>query len=158
MADLATFKRNLDLAYSERFIARFVEYHKKVSLVVFQYLTTDAAIGNNYGSPVYSGRFLASHNIAINKIDTSVVAEHPEVASGQVSWPDAPSYTLQAKGMSTAARVLAALKPFDMVYASNNLPYARDLELGKSKFKAPFPIFLTVALKVAARFSNVRLK
>lgn len=159
MADLNTFIKEAEAA-KERAARALVEAHKAVAIRAYAMIATDTRdTGMGYGSPVWSGRFRASHTIAVNVPDTATKPPHPDtVGKGATRWPDEPDGIYNATPVSYAAQKLTALKPFDIVYIANALPYARKIELGHSKLKAPAGVYEATAIAVRAKFKNVTLK
>ncbi len=159
MADLPTFLKEVDAA-NERVTRAVVEAHKAVAIKAYAMIAADSReTGMRYGSPVWSGRFRASHTIAIGAPDTATKPPHPDtVGKGATRWPDEPDGIYNAPPASYAAQKLTALKPFDIVYIANALPYARRIELGHSKFKAPEGVYDVTAVAVRAQFRNISIQ
>lgn len=111
-------------------ISKFVQRTRMSSDIVLRKLAFVAWTGVVLKSPVDTGRFRANWNLALDRVDLSVV--------------DAPaSPTTEGSPLSAdeAQRVGATLRDarFGMViYISNNLPYAEALENGSSP-QAPGP-------------------
>ena len=154
MADLSTFSRALDDS-KERAVRGLVEAQKAIATKAYSMIAADSrSVSLKYGSPVWSGRYRASHTIAIGTPDTSV-KEAPQV---DVRWPDEPSTVLNAPPVSRAAQVLSGLKPFSVVFIANALPYARRIENGYSKLKAPAGVYEATAQAVRSLYGRLRLK
>lgn len=159
MADLDTFVKEIE-ASKERVVRAVVETHKAIAIKAYAMISADSReTGLRYGSPVWSGRFRASHTIAIGAPDTATKPPNPDtVGAGATRWPDEPDGIYNAPPVSYAAQKLTALKPFQIVYIANALPYARKIELGHSKFKAPEGVYDVTAVAVGAQFRNVTIQ
>lgn len=148
------FGKALDRAFEEKVVKKFVELHRAVAMSGFQMITADSRqVGFSYGSPYWTGRFAGSTNIAIGSVVTSVLPPHPE----KPRWPDEPDDPYRAKPLSAAATALLGLQPFDVVYISNALPYARKIEAGSSQ-KAPAGVFEVAALALKEKFQSSSVK
>lgn len=157
-SNIDKFEADLDAAYDEAVVQKFVQFHRTITLKALRYTTADSrSVGFAYGSPVWSGRFRASFNLSIGQPDYSVKAPHPEVASGELRWPDEPSSPLRTDGVAAGAAQLLNLQPFDITYIANGLPYARRLENGYS-LKAPEGVLGIVAEKLGREFDGVVIK
>lgn len=149
----AEFGRQIDVAYAKKIIPMFLEYHKSVVLKAYQLIVRDSReVSLAHGSPVWSGRFKASHNVAIGVVDGDVAAPNPSAQF--VRWPDEPENILSAKGISYVSSVLVKLRPFDIVYISNSLPYARRIEAGGFSLKAPNGVYQVAATTLKAQLQS----
>lgn len=159
MSDLDTFTRDVD-AYKEKAVLALVEAQKMIATRAYQMVARDSReVGLSYGSPVWSGRFRASHTIAIGTPDARVADPNEDtVGRGATRWPDEPDRVLPAPPVSRAAQVLSALQPFQIVYIANALPYARRIEMGWSKLKAPAGVYEVLAQTLRTRFARLNLK
>lgn len=105
-------------------------------------------VGFANGSPVWTGRFLASNVVSVNQVDLRVA---PETDEGVV-WPDEPDSKVRwLQTEADVARVLLGLEPFGVAYISNALPYARRIEDGWSQ-KAPEGVYSVTLDAVLPRF------
>lgn len=159
MPSAAQFETAL-LAKRDQVIAQVVELHRTIALDAFRMLAADSVqAGYKYGSPIWSGRYRSNHNISIGNPDMTVKPANPDtVGKGATRWPDSPLKVLNAQPLTNAASMLARLQPFDVVYITNPLPYARPLEEGWSKFKAPEGIYEVTAQALNTKYGNVTLK
>lgn len=100
------------------------------------------------GSPVWSGRFLASHVVSVEDVDLRVAPETDE----DVVWPEEPDSKVRwLQTEADVARVLLGLQPFSVAYISNALPYARRIEDGWSS-KAPEGVYSVTLDAVLPKF------
>lgn len=129
--DLDDFIRKIDQA-QVLVIQKTAAALKGVAIRFFSLVSADSrAVGLKYGSPVLSGRYYTSHRIAINSLDASTAPVNPE---GE----DDPYRGLAP---SEASRILQNVKLGDSVTISNSLPYAKRIEEGWSKYKAPEGVY-----------------
>lgn len=157
MDNFAEFSKGLQQA-KETAVRQFVEFHKTVAQAAYNLISAHSeTVGIAYGSPVWTGRFAGSHTISIGHIDTSVLPPHPETGAGGIRWPEEPASPYRSKPASYASNKLAALKPFEVVYIANSLPYAQRLEGGYS-LRAPEGVYNVAADAVRARYKNVQLR
>lgn len=156
MASLDLFLKTVE-GSKETAVRRLVEAHKAVSIAAYQMVAADTrATALRYGSPVWSGRYRASHTIAVGAPDTRVKPPHPDTAGpGATRWPDDVSGPYGAPPVSYAAQVVGSLKPFQVVYIANALPYARRIEAGHSRLKAPEGVYEVTAQALRLRFANL---
>lgn len=148
VSELGEFFKQLDEEHQEKAVRRVVEFCKAVVLTTYSMIQTDSrTVGIAYGSPVLTGRYRASHTVAINRIDKTTVA--PSETGDEDSIP--------AKPIAMVSAIMNALKLGDKVYIANTLPYARRLEFGHSRLKAPEGIYQVTADRVKAKFANVNI-
>lgn len=141
------FDKELKEESEDILVRQFILFHRKVALYVFQQVMRR--------SPVWTGRYRASHRIAINIADEKVAPEHPNIAN--LEWPEPVSGKIAASmSMSDAALALNALKPFDRVVISNNLSYAKSIEHGSSQ-QAPLGVYALALVDAANRFAHVKV-
>lgn len=151
----AIFAKDIDAAYAKKILPAFLEFHKTVVIKAYQLVIRDSReVGFQHGSPVWSGRFRKSHNVSIGVVDGSVSAPNP--AAKFVNWPDEPESVLSAKGVAYVRGVLEKLRPFDIVYISNSVPYAKKLEEGYSP-KAPEGVYDVAASTLRAQLKGNKL-
>lgn len=161
MADLDTFLRGCDDA-KERAVRAVVQAQKMVAIDAYHQICADSMTVNfEFGSPVWSGRFMGSNTIAIGEADTSTLPPHPDTQGpGAERW-EAPGHPIQgayhAHAMSEAVIKLAALEPFQKVVIANALPYARRIEDGYSKLKAPAGVYEVTAASMRTKYGHIRL-
>lgn len=150
------FDKQLDAAYAKKILPQFLEFHKTVVIKAYQLTIRDSReVGFQHGSPVWSGRFKASHNVSIGVVDGDVAAPNPAVEF--IRWPEEPDRVLSAKGVAYVRGVLEKLRPFDIVYISNSLPYARRIEAGDFSMKAPNGVYNVTAATLKAQLQGNRL-
>ncbi len=82
-------------------------------------------------SPVDTGRFRGNWNVSVEKVDFSTDLEKKD-KSGQAT-------------INAGEEVIGQSKPYDVIYISNNLPYANRLENGWSDQAPNGMLALTVA-------------
>lgn len=145
-----SFDKQVDAAYEKKVVQKFVEFHKAVTLDAYQKVSTDSRdAGFEYGSPVWSGAFRASHNLSVGAPDFT---PGPVPEAGE-RWPDEPDAIIQATALSKVAQILLALKPFGQTFIANAKPYSRKLENGYS-LKAPEGIYKVAAMSVIAKYRS----
>jgi len=120
-----------------------------IATTLWGYINVDAAIGQGqFGSPVLTGRFAASHRVALNGVDSSVAPKNPAGSKRP--------YRFQ--GFSPIARVLSSFKLGDTITISNSLDYARKLEgledPSDMSPKAPYGIYGVAVSAVKAKFKG----
>ena len=105
----------------------------------YNYITISSAESTgSYGSPVLTGRYHASHTIALNNINTSI---RPEGL-----------YPLRLS-LGNTNPIKTRFKFGDKVYIANSLDYAGDIEYNKaSPFKTPEGVYRVSVAAVKARF------
>lgn len=149
---MTSFTISLKKAYAEKVIGQAVELHKAVALTAFRDISATAnAVAGAYGSPLWSGRFRASNNIAIGSPDLSILPPHP-TAKNHPS-PVASPYPSNTN--SEASIMLGGLKPFDKVYISNNLPYARRIEVAGWSAQVPNGVYGVALQRVKNKYGRV---
>lgn len=137
--NLGEFEREIDEAVHEA-SARFVDVHREVALYVY-----DQVLGR---SPVRTGRYRASHTLAVGAPDGTV---HPGPEEGHGG---ARAGVVTAPNLADARQRLAGLTPFEVVWISNRLVYADLIERGTSD-QAPHGVYAVAAASAEARFANV---
>lgn len=128
-------------------VARSLEFFKTLAQTSYSMISADSRnVGLAYGSPVLTGRYRGSHTIAINTIDKSVrpPAEDPDDEG-----------TIRAKPASEVRAAIETIKLGDKINIANALPYARRIEFGHSKLKAPEGVYEVTKDAVAYRFRRV---
>ena len=158
MGTAAEFEREL-MRKKEETVQKFVQLHRSIALDAFRMIAADTLqTGFQYGSPIWSGRYRSNHNISVGNPDFTIKPPNPEtVGPGATRWPDQPETVLNAQPVAQAAVVLNALKPFDVAYITNPLPYARRIETGWSQL-APEGVYEVTAQAVQAKYQNVTLE
>ncbi len=147
------FGRDVDTAIAKKVIPLFLEFHKSIVIKAFQLIIRDSRdVGLKHGSPVWSGRFNASHNVSIGTVDGDFSPPNP--AAQGVRWPTEPSNVLRAKGLAYVRTVVEKLRPFDIVYISNSVPYARRIEAGGFSMKAPNGVYTVAANTLKAQLKS----
>ncbi len=149
---------NTSLMSFSRSIEAFVQKTGVKADLVVQKVALDCFAGVIIRSPVDTGRFRASWRISVNQIDLSFEEE------GQVE-----SGALETKGQVQSARrtiklarrlqtevgteIAGTIHFGDIVYISNNLPYAEPLENGWSD-QAPQGMMKNTFQEVIASFDR----
>jgi hypothetical protein len=148
MADEFQFADDIDRMITERVADDIVT----AALALYKDIREDARLnGGEYGSAVRTGRYAASHRIALNQIDGSTAPD-----SGRGLGPDlSPSERLiQNPPMSEAVALMKQFKLGDDIFVSNSLHYAEKLEEGFSK-KTPGGIYGPTLLWWLRRFEFI---
>ncbi|MEE9140768.1 MAG: HK97 gp10 family phage protein [Alphaproteobacteria bacterium] len=140
-ADLRAFERELNEAVRQ-VEAKLVEVQRQVALFVYEQVVAN--------SPVGTGRYRASHTIAVGAPDETV---HPGLAAPDGAG-EAP--VISAPSMAEARAELASLKPFEVVWVANALPYAEAIEQGSSD-QAPGGVYAVAVASAEARFASADL-
>jgi hypothetical protein len=132
-------------AMVKKVVGQTQEIYKAVVLELYKRITANSLqVGIQYGSPVLTGRYYASHTIARGRIDKTVRDPNPN--GEENPYPGLP--------LTNAAAALTGFKLGQTTYIANSLPYAQILEEGHSKFKAPEGIYGVAAEQVAQRFKG----
>jgi hypothetical protein len=156
MGNSRQFSAEIDEAIKKEWVAKFVQFHRTIALDCYKAIQTDSrAVAIKHGSPVMTGRYSGSHTIAINSVDTSVLPPAPKHNLNSKSPPSAR--LINAKPLSSVSAILQKLKAFDYVTIANSLPYAEELELGFSKFKAPNGVYDVTVKFIEEKFANAKL-
>lgn len=137
------FNKDLD-KFNKKIEKALVRYHKDIVKSLYKEIVNT--------SPIWSGQFIASHNVSIANVDTSVVF-NPSI--NVTRWPDPPDFILIPKPESHVTSKLQALKPYSVVFISNSHLYAKELEKGKSQ-QSPRGIYFISTQKIANRFKRGR--
>lgn len=112
-------------------IGKWCEKTKLAPGLVVRKLGFDGLRGVMLKSPVDTGRFRASWRIGINVID--LTAEPIRNAKDKAGHGN-----VDPQGFATGNKLVGKVKWGDVVYITNNVPYAEALERGHSK-QAPGP-------------------
>lgn len=104
------------------------------------------------GSPIASGRYVASFRLGINGIDTSSAPADPTYVYDRDNL--APR-TIRNDAISSVAAKLRTFKLGDDIFISNSVPYVRRIEVGKHSWQAPDGVFRPTVAKVMVQFKNV---
>jgi hypothetical protein len=156
MGNSQDFSKEIDEAIKKEWVGKFVQFHKTVSIEAYKAIQTDSrSVSIKYGSPVMTGRYSGSHTIAINSTDTSVLSPVGKHDLTSLSPPSAR--LVNAKPLSQVSSILQKLKVFDFVTIANSLDYARKLELGGSKLKAPKGVYDVTVKFIEEKFANAKL-
>lgn len=145
---------------SRQVIAEATETIRAAALELYSELTTarrDA--GGAFGSPVASGRYVASTRLGINQIDSSVEPRDPNYRYPPGRGPRAlPPRTIRNRAISSVAARLRTFKLGDTIYVSNSLPYSRRIEIGGHSWQTPDGVFGPTVRNVQRKFANVRVR
>lgn len=156
MSNYDQWAADIDKQFEEKVTQRFVQKHRTIALHAFREVTTDSrVVGFAHGSPVWTNRFGASHRIAVNSVDESALPPHPEIKEG-LRWPDEPDQRYKTLSLAEASLKIGVLRPFEKIYISNTLPYARRLEEGYSP-KAPAGVYNITADRMIAKYAYTKL-
>ncbi len=140
-------------AYQTKVIRGLLAVQRAVVLDLYARLIRDTrTTGFAFGSPVWTGRYAASHRVSLGSRDASVADPHPDQPF--LRWPDEPDSRVNAMPMSQVSRILQALKPFSTVIISNSLPYSRRIERGWSG-KAPEGVYRVTADATIEKFRKI---
>lgn len=151
-SNINEWERALDDAFEEKVVQRFVQFQRRIALEAFKEVGTDSRdVGMEHGSPVWTRRFAGSHRIQIGSPDVSSLP----MMQGE-RWPDEPDAQYQSPSLAEASAKLSALKPFETIYISNSLPYARRLEGGYSP-KAPEGVYGVTAERLVRKYTGARI-
>lgn len=143
-SNLKQFKFEMDKGV-ENVVAEFVQFHRDVAIFAYREIIRL--------SPVWTGRFRASHTISINDPDETV---HPGLPKDELPrWPEKPKREISAPSLGQAQVRLAPLKPFQTVWINNSLPYAGTLENGNST-QAPTGVYNVALTSAEVKFANVK--
>lgn len=118
-------------------------------------LTKDVNI-DKVGSPVASGRYVASMRIALNEADTSSEPADPHYhyPPGKGPRPLPPRTIAQTQIAARVASLMRTFKLGDKVIISNSVPYSRRIEVGGHSWQAPGGVFFPAVRRAIARFKN----
>lgn len=144
--NIKQFEKSLRQAKAVKVDGTFLAFQRNVALAVYDAVAVairDVSEQKEFGSPKLTGRFVGSHNIAINRVDTSVLPPAPN--------DERDFYTRKPPELIEA--ILKPLKLGDTINISNAVPYATDLEGGTSR-KTPRGIYRVTARFVAALLST----
>ena len=102
-------------AMAKKVIGPTTEIYKAVVLELYKRTTANSLqVGIQYGSPVLTGRYYASHTIARGRIDRTVREPNPD---GEESpYPGLP--------LTNATAALTGFKFGKTTYIANSVPYA----------------------------------
>lgn len=149
------FSKQLKIAYEEKVVGAALEFHKKVVITAWRDITATASFaGGSHGSPFWSGRFRASNQIAIGKPDFTVLPPNPSAGRHPAPVPN----PYKSRPVTDAVTAMVGLKPFDTVFISNGLPYARRIELDGWSAQVPNGVYRVTAARMAKRFQNVTVE
>ncbi len=111
------------------------------------------------GSPVASGRYVASMRIALNEADTSSEPADPSYhyPPGKGPRPLPPRTIAQSQTANRVAALMRVFKLGDSVVISNSVPYSRKIEIGGHSWQAPGGVFFPAVRRAIARFKNVNI-
>ncbi len=130
----------------EQIVAKFVQFHRSVAIEVYRQILNQ--------SPVWTGRFRASHTIAVGSPDEDA---HPGLPKKDLPrWPEKPKREIRAPSLGDATTRLNGLQPFQVIWINNSLPYAASLEDGTST-QAPFGVYTVALASAEVKFANVKL-
>lgn len=142
-------------------VAEAVEAHRAVSLTLYKALIGRAwDNGGQWGSPVASGRYVASMRVSLNALDTSTAPADPsyrypsrEQHGGNA---DAlPKRTVRNPPISAVAATLRGFRLGDTIYVSNAVPYVRRIEIAGHSWQAPGGVFEPTTAKIVVQFRDL---
>lgn len=107
-------------AFNKRFNLRGSQVMRKLGLDAYNRILRR--------SPVDEGRFRGSWRIGVNKIDGSVQAKGKAGNAKGTEFNDSPN----GAEVSAGTQALLSVGFGDTIHITNNLPYAKGLEAGKS--------------------------
>jgi hypothetical protein len=109
-------------AMAKKVVGRTTEIYKAVVLELYKRITANSLqVGIQYGSPVLTGRYYASHTIARGKIDKTVREPNPE--GEENPYPGLP--------LTNAAAALTGVKLGETTYIANRGSRSNGTENGK---------------------------
>lgn len=129
--DLRSFQLQLDRAYERKVEQRVAQATRWVALEALRRVVLK--------SPVRSGRFRGNWQAALSVRPDGVVEVEDKDGGPTIS---------------EGSRNIAQLKPYEVVYLSNNVPYARRLEDGHSQ-QAPQGVVAVTVAELQAFFNNI---
>ncbi len=148
MSDFNKFSKDIDRAFEKKVVQRFLQFRNDVVQTSYDALTVDSrTVGLVHGSPVLSGRFAGSWTVSIGEIDRSV--QPPDLTGGE-------ERVIRNRPASYVSSVLSGAGPFERIILGNALPYARRIEQGHSKLKAPEGVVEVTAEYIEIKFRNVK--
>lgn len=120
-------------------VRRFVQLHKAIGLYTYRRIIDR--------SPVCTGRFRRNNNISVGEPDETIV---PPADTDECTG------TIRAPSLGEAQLRLVPLKPFDVIWINNPLPYAGALEWGHSK-QAPEGVYEVALQDAEAKYDGVEI-
>lgn len=147
-----------------KMVAESTEAIRSIGQELFSSLSTRAAdSGGQGGSPVASGRYVASMRLGINAIDTSADAgdsayDYPSAEKHQYQVGNLPGRTRRSVAAGRIAAKLRTFKLGDVILISNSVPYARRIEQDGHSWQTPSGVFEVTVRAVARKFRNARLR
>ena len=147
MGNASQFRKDIEKAYDQKVIQRFVEFQKRITL--------EAAQEAQRLSPVWSGEFRHGHNVSVGTPDYTLPPENGDARATR--WPDTPDYILPAQPMASYSGQLAGLRPFEKTYVANGVPYSRKIEFGGHSMQAPEGVYRPTAMKIRSKYAGRKL-
>ena len=128
---------------------------KSVALSIYSDVTTAVLEAGDYGSPVASGRLVASTRLSINTIDSTYEPADPDYKYPAGAGPrPLPPRTIRNMAISRAAAQLNEFKLGDTIYITNSVPYIRRIEIAGYSWQAPGGVFGPTIRKALEQFKN----
>lgn len=144
MPNARGFKRQLQLAYDDKVIGGFVEFHKAVTLSLIREIVKSPV--------VWSGVYRQGHNVSVGRPDYTPPPDNPDAKATR--WPDTPDIVFQARPLAEYARALSELKPFEKTYIATSVPYARRIEFDAHSRLAPAGVYGPAITVVKVKYSG----
>lgn len=135
-------------------ITEFVEKTKLRGDLVIRKIAFDLLRGVMLKSPVDTGRFRVSWRVGINRTDLGTAA--PRLSTRTSPLPAPPPFSAEDESHLRRNEALILKAKFgDTVNISNNVPYAGELERGKSRGQAPHGVLALTLAEEVAKFQFV---
>lgn len=135
MSSLAEFNRQIRAQTKDLAEKELVKFHKKLVLEMFRRIVMK--------TPVDTGRAKGNWNVTVNQTTQEVLQTLDETGIGDID----------QSNFARALGKLAGLRPFSVVYISNNLDYIEFLEAGHSERQAPRGMVAITIEEINAFFS-----
>lgn len=139
-------------------VAESTEAIRAAALDFYYELQRDAKISGT-GSPIASGRYVASMRVSVNHIDHSSEPADPKYKYPPGRGPrPLPARTIANRPISRVSAGLRTFRLGDTIYVTNSVPYVRRIERSRHSWQAPDGVFGPVARLVWRRFANLALR
>lgn len=137
-----------------RVVHEATEAIRTAAIALYSDLQTDVKTVNGYGSPIASGRYVASMRISVNQIDYSFEPPDPNYVYDR----SLPPRTIRNRPIAAASARMRTFRIGDRIYISNAVPYARRIEIGRHSWQAPEGVFEPTVRRWIRQFQNVNLR